>query len=148
MTTLLCTTLKLLLLYVLIVAGKMAVLEVGNCHAEQLQLLLQHPAVTGAFAVYVCRNAALSASLAASGVAEAAANVHIEKATAQLKEIASSGLYQVIAAWANMLACSLQNFVYVIACRIAAIRGFSYCVRNSTQLRSLLEVDWLVGQAV
>lgn len=74
----------------------MAVLDAGTYNAEQLQLLLQHPAAKGAFAVYVCRKAALSASLAASGIAEAAANVQIEKATAQLNEIASCGLYQVI----------------------------------------------------
>jgi hypothetical protein len=73
----------------------MAVLDVGSASPEQLQSLLQHPAVKGAFSVFVCRKAALSASLTAAGTAEAAAAVQMEKAAAQLAELSSSGLTQV-----------------------------------------------------
>lgn len=54
-------------------AGKLAVLDVGSITAEQLQSLKQHPALKQAFTVYVSRLGALKASLAASGVPEAAA---------------------------------------------------------------------------
>lgn len=73
----------------------MAVVDIGTASAEQLQSLLQHPAMKGAFSVFVCRKAALSASLAAAGTAEAAAAAQLDKAAAQLEELSSSGIAQV-----------------------------------------------------
>lgn len=74
----------------------MAVVDIGTASAEQLQSLLQHPAMKGAFSVLVCRKAALSASLAAAGTAEAAAAAaQLDKAAAQLEELSSSGIAQV-----------------------------------------------------
>jgi hypothetical protein len=76
-------------------AGKMAVIDTGAASTEQLQTLLQHAAMKGAFSVFVCRKATLSASLAAAGTAEAAAATQLEKAAAQLEELSSSGITQV-----------------------------------------------------
>jgi hypothetical protein len=73
----------------------MAVMDIGAASTEQLQSLLQHAAVKGAFSVFVCRKAALSGSLAAAGTAEAAAAMQLEKAAAQLEELSASGITQV-----------------------------------------------------
>jgi hypothetical protein len=76
-------------------AGKMAVMDIGAASTEQLQSLLQHAAMKGAFAVFICRKATLSASLAAAGSAEAAAATQLEKAAAQLDELSSAGITRV-----------------------------------------------------
>lgn len=76
-------------------AGKMAILEIACTSVEQLQLLLQLPAVKGAFVVYICREATLAASLAASGAADATVATQLEKAVAQQREFTSTGLVQV-----------------------------------------------------
>lgn len=60
----------------------MALLDVGAATADQLQAMKQHPALKQAFIVYVSRQAALKASLAAAGTAEAAAAALITNLTA------------------------------------------------------------------
>lgn len=62
-------------------AGRMAVLDVGAATPEQAQALKQHPALKQAFTVYVSRQAALKAGLAASGSPVAA----IDQALANLQ---------------------------------------------------------------
>jgi hypothetical protein len=83
----------------------MAVVDIGTATSEQLQSLVQHSAMQGAFSVFVCRKAALSASLAAAGAAEAAAAVQLEKAAAQLQELSLSGITQV--SWLPLVAVLL-----------------------------------------
>lgn len=71
----------------------MAVLDIGAASQEQLQVVRQHPAMKGAFAVHVCRKATLTSALAS--LTEAAANAQVEKAVAHMQEQIAAGLVQV-----------------------------------------------------
>lgn len=88
----------------------MAVLDVGAAAPEQLQALKQHPALKQAFTIYISRQAALKAGLAASGSPDAA----IEQAMAKLQAnqdavTAADGLIQVrtciLGPWQSALCC-------------------------------------------
>lgn len=71
-------------------AGKMAVLDIGAATAEQLQSLKQHPALKQAFTVYVSRQAALKASLAATGVPGATAEQTLANIAATQEAMAAT----------------------------------------------------------
>jgi len=74
----------------------MAVLDVGSATAEQLHNLKQHPSLKQAFFVYVSREAALKASLAAAGAAEAAVATQLANLAANQEAVcAVQGLLQV-----------------------------------------------------
>lgn len=73
----------------------MAVLDIGAVSIEQLQTVRQHTALKGAFAVYVCRKAALTAGIPATGTAAAALHAQVDKAIAQMREHLTAGSAQV-----------------------------------------------------
>lgn len=81
------------LLYYYCLAGKLALLDVGAATVEQLQALKQHPSLQQAFTVYVSRDAALEASLAASPEAMEQQLASLE--TALQAVTAAEGLVQV-----------------------------------------------------
>lgn len=78
----------------------MAVIDLGAASPEQLQAVQRHPAMQGAFAVYVCRSSLLKAGVPAAGVAaDAAAAVAAAQAAqadrAATLQTAFAGLVQV-----------------------------------------------------
>eukprot|EP00878_Enallax_costatus_P032672 GHUV01035922.1.p1 GENE.GHUV01035922.1~~GHUV01035922.1.p1 ORF type:complete len:126 (-),score=26.42 GHUV01035922.1:841-1188(-) len=95
----------------------MAVVDLGAASTEQLQAVRQHPAMKGAFAVHVCRKAALTASL--GSMAEAAASAQVDKAVAQMQEQVAAGLIQVFGQ-----ASLAQSFPSTRCCHTQALPGW------------------------